>query len=78
MVKVTLEQTECDVCRRPGERYTVAYPDGMKVLDRCETHARKLKALRDEPGEWTSIAPASGKRGLTVLSPTEIAARRTK
>lgn len=57
MVKVTLETFQCDVCGEPGERYTVGYKDGTKVLDRCPRHSTKLEALRNEKGEWQAVAP---------------------
>jgi hypothetical protein len=74
MVKVTLETLECDVCRKPAERYTITYPDGMKVFDRCERHNKKLLGLKDEPGEWSTITAKRGR--ITVLTPDEIALRR--
>lgn len=74
MVKVTLETLECDVCRKPAERYTVTYPDGMKVFDRCEKHSGKLLSLKEEPGEWSTITARRGR--ITVLTPDEIALRR--
>ena len=75
MVKVTLETLECDVCRKPAERYTVTYPDGMKVFDRCEKHSKKLLGLKDEPGEWSTVTARRGR--ITVLTPEEIALRRS-
>lgn len=63
MAKVTLEQIECDVCRKLGERYTLAFPDGIKVLDRCEKHNRKILALREEPGEWTVLTDRGNGKG---------------
>lgn len=77
MAKVTLEQIECDVCRKVGERYTVGFPDGIKVLDRCTQHARKILSLRDEPGDFNEL-PTDGKRRrrLQVMSPAEIAAQQ--
>lgn len=77
MVKVTLERLECDVCGDEAERYTVSYPDGMKVLDRCDKHAKKIVALRDEPGDWSALTPST-KGKLTVLTPAEIEQRRKK
>lgn len=75
VVKVTLERLECDVCGDEAVRYTVSYPDGMKVLDRCERHAKKVLALRDEAGNWSAFTPST-KGKLTVLSPEEINSRR--
>jgi len=59
MVKVTLERFQCDICGEEGERYTVGYYDGVKVLDRCRRHSTKLEAFREEKGEWQSRAPRS-------------------
>lgn len=59
MVKRTLELFECDVCEAEGLRYQIVFPEGTKILDRCERHAKKIEALRDEQGEW--VAPKSGK-----------------
>lgn len=75
MVKVTLEKIECDVCGAEGVRYTIGYPDGMKVLDRCSKHDKAIVKLKEEAGAWTPTSEhARGK--LTVLSPEEILARR--
>lgn len=74
MVKITLEKLECDVCRSGAVRYAVTYPDGIKILDRCEKHSKKLLAFKDEPGEWTTVNARKGK--FTVLSPEEIQLRR--
>ncbi len=52
MVRKTLEVFECDKCGRDGHRYTVLYEDGALVMDRCDTHNKKLEALREETGEW--------------------------
>lgn len=76
MVKITREELECDVCRATAERYAVTYPDGVKVLDRCEKHAKKLLGLKDEPGEWSALTSRKGK--LTILSPEEIHLRRQR
>lgn len=59
MVKVTLEVFHCDVCGAEGQRYTVGFHDGLKVLDRCPRHNTKLEALREEKGEWQVPAPRS-------------------
>jgi len=59
MVKVTLEAFHCDVCGDEGDRYTVGYRDGMKILDRCPRHATKLEALRNEKGDWQASSPRS-------------------
>ena len=70
MVKRTIEVCECDVCGKDAQRYTIGFPDGVLALDRCEEHARKLDALRNEPGSWTSSA--AGRTGFKVSSPEEI------
>lgn len=55
MVRKTVELFECDVCGAEAERYTVSFPDGgILALDRCERHNKKILALRDEKGAWTS------------------------
>lgn len=77
MVKVTKEEIECDIDRKPGERYTISYPDGVKTLDRCPQHSKKLLSLKEEPGDWTPIS-ADGRRGMQVLTAEEIQSRRTK
>lgn len=74
MVKVTLERLECDVCGAPAERYAVTYPEGMKILDRCQKHAKKLLAFKEERGEWTAITSRKGK--MSILTPEEIESRR--
>lgn len=71
MVKRTLELFECDRCGKEGHRYTVTFPeDGTLVLDRCEQHAKKIEALREEPGEW--LQPRGGKQNFRKSSPAEI------
>ena len=52
MVRKTLELFECDVCGREGVRYQIIFEEGTRILDRCTTHAKKIEALKDEPGEW--------------------------
>lgn len=75
MAKVTREQIECDLCGVVGVRYTVSYPEGMKVLDRCGKHDKRVIDLKDEPGEWTAIVGKDGhKRGISVHTPEEIEA----
>lgn len=75
-MKVTLERLVCDVCQEDGERYTLAFPDGTKVLDRCEKHAKKIIALRDEVGQWS---PLEGRKsGIQVTTVQEIAQRRSQ
>lgn len=77
MAKVTLEQIECDVCRKVGERYTLSFPDGIKVLDRCDTHAKKIFAFKDEPGEWTALsATTKGRTTLKVSTAEDIERQR--
>ena len=73
MAKVTLEQIECDVCQKVGERYTLYYPDGSKILDRCAQHAKKILAFKDEPGEWITISPNLKPGHLKVSTPEDIA-----
>lgn len=75
MVKVTHETLECDVCNKDAERYTVSYPDGIKILDRCPQHAKKILALKDEAGGWSEFGKS--RRGkLQVLTPEEISRKR--
>lgn len=70
MVRKTVELFECDVCGEPGERYTISFPeDGTLCLDRCEKHARKILALRDEKGTW---AQANGRSTFKVSSVEDI------
>lgn len=53
MAKRVRETLECDRCGKPAQRYELRFPDDqVRILDRCETHARKFEAMRDEPGEW--------------------------
>ena len=53
MVRKTVELFECDVCGEDAERYTITFPDlGTLALDRCNKHARKILALKDEKGSW--------------------------
>ena len=75
MVKVTLERVICDLCDREGERYTISYPDGMKVLDRCDKHNKGLMKLKDEAGEWTQLSTRTRGK-LQVLTPEQIRAQR--
>lgn len=73
MVKRTLEVFECDKCGDEGQRYSVTFPDGTLVMDRCETHARKLDALRAEQGEWVQLG-ATGRQGFKKTSLSELRA----
>lgn len=57
MVKEVTERFRCDRCDKVGARYAIAFTDATLLLDRCETHAKKIEALRDEPGEWVSNTP---------------------
>lgn len=70
MVKRTLELFECDRCGNEAKRYSISYEDGTLVLDRCVTHAKKLEALRDEPGEW--LTPRGGKTAFHKSSLAEV------
>lgn len=71
MVKRTLELFECDKCGAEGRRYTVTFPEeGTLVLDRCEQHAKKIEALRNETGEW--LTSRGGKQAFRKSSPAEI------
>lgn len=75
MVLVTLERVECDICGQPGERYTIHYPEGIVTLDRCDRHASKLLALREEKGaEWTAAPAPKGR--FKVSSPEDIKAQK--
>jgi hypothetical protein len=73
MVKRTLEVFECDRCGKEGQRYSVTFPEGTLVMDRCETHARKIEALREETGEWVQIT-AGGRQGFKKTSLVELRA----
>lgn len=75
MVKRTLELYECDRCGKEAQRYSISFPngDGVLVMDRCEQHAKKLEAFRDEPGEW--LRPREGKQSFHKSSPEELRAR---
>lgn len=66
MVRVTLEVYRCDVCGADGERYTVGYRDGVKVLDRCPRHASKLEAFREEKGDWQPNSPKAEFKVSTI------------
>ena len=70
MVKRTLELFECDKCGNEGQRYSVTFPEGTLVLDRCETHAKKIEALRDEVGEW--VHGAAGRNTFRKSSLVEL------
>lgn len=74
MVRKTVELFECDVCGADGERYTISFPDdGMLALDRCERHAKRIVAFRDEKGSWTN---GSGRSVFKVSSLEDIEAQR--
>jgi len=70
MVKKTLEVFECDKCGNEGQRYSINYPEGTLVMDRCETHARKIEALRDEVGEW--VHGGAGRNNFRKSSLVEL------
>lgn len=72
MVKRTVELFECDVCGKDATRYQVVFEDGTKILDRCETHGRKLEKLREEPGDW--VIPKSQKSTFHKSSLIELRA----
>lgn len=69
MARRTLEVFECDICGKEGERYTILYPDGQKVLDRCDRHNSKVLALREEKGEWQQ---RDGRSQFKISTPDEI------
>jgi hypothetical protein len=70
MVRKTVELYECDVCGADGERYIITFPeDGTLALDRCEKHARKVVALKDEKGSWQQ---SNGRSTFKVSSLEEI------
>ncbi len=76
MVRKTVELFECDVCGADAERYTISFPDGgILALDRCERHNKKLVALREEKGAWTT---GSGRSVFKVSSIEDIEKRRSK
>lgn len=70
MVARVLQQIECDVCGNEGTRYTLSFPDGIKVLDRCAQHDQKIQELRAEEGDFTTTTVNQGnvKRGGIVLT----------
>lgn len=70
MVKRTLELYECDRCGKEAKRYSISYEDGTLVLDRCETHNKKLEALREEVGEW--LTPRAGKSSFHKSTLAEV------
>ena len=79
MVKRTLEVFECDKCGNEGQRYSVTFPEGTLVMDRCETHAKKLEALRNETGDWvtsSSIGRNSFKKTSLVELRQQVEAAR--
>lgn len=78
MVKRTLEQIECDVCGREGERYTLSFPDGIKILDRCDRHDKKIQTLKEEAGDWSPVSPGNPRGKLVVTSLEEIERRRAE
>lgn len=74
MVRKTVELYECDVCGKDAERYTVSFPEGGTLaLDRCEMHAKKILALKNEKGSW---AQSNGRSVFKVSSLEEIERQR--
>jgi hypothetical protein len=71
-----VESFLCDVCGKEGERYTVQYPDGTLVLDRCDKHNRKLMSLRDEQGTWNR--PEVARNSFRLATPDDIKAARAR
>lgn len=77
MVKKTLEVYECDKCGNEGTRYAITFPDGTKLLDRCEKHARAIEKLRDEEGNWVQNRGSKATFHKSTLEDIETAARRS-
>lgn len=76
MVRKTVELFECDICGSAGERYTISFPeDGTLSLDRCERHAKKILALREEQGSW---AQSNGRAAFKVSSLEDIEKQKRK
>ena len=74
MVRRTVELFECDICGEEGQRYTVTFPEeGVLSLDRCERHRKKIEALKNEKGSWST---ASGRSSFKVSTPEEIERQR--
>jgi hypothetical protein len=74
MVRKTVELYECDVCGADGERYAITFPDdGTLALDRCERHAKKILALKNEKGSW---AQSNGRSTFKVSSLDDIQKQR--
>lgn len=71
MVKRTLEHYECDICAKDGERFVISFPDGTLTLDRCETHAKPIRALRDQKGAWLNTQPGA-KVPFKLSTPDDI------
>lgn len=76
MVRQVTESFLCDICGSEGERYTVQFPDGNLVLDRCPRHDRKLQSLRNEKG--TFIQPEAARNGFKITSADEIQRQRER
>jgi hypothetical protein len=77
MARITKEQIICDICQSEGERYTLSFPGGIKVLDRCSKHDRKILALKNEPGEWTVIQQDGHRKGrIKLVTPDDIQKKR--
>lgn len=66
MVKRVVEQFECDRCGKDASRYSIVYPEATLILDRCQLHAKKLEALRNETGEW--VSNTSGRQAFKKSS----------
>ena len=78
-MKRTLELYDCDKCGNEGQRYSVVFPEGALVMDRCELHAKKLEALRSEVGEWVhtqSLGRNSFKKSTLVELRSAVEAAR--
>lgn len=80
MAKQTIEQFICDICQEVGERYTLSFPDGIKVLDRCSKHDKKIMDLKEEVGDWTSLTsrPSVRRGQLELTDPATITRKRTR
>ena len=70
MVRKTIETLECDKCGQPAQRYSINFPEGSLVLDRCEQHGKKLEGLKTEQGEWVDLR--GPKASFRKTSPEEL------
>jgi hypothetical protein len=71
MARRTQEVIECDVCGKEAERYIVIFPhEGQLILDRCSRHNGKIRALKEEGGQWFS--KSQRRNTFEVSDPEEL------